>query len=103
MGIYHIIGGLLKTALDFYFRRIERFGLENVPLTGPVLFASNHPNSLTDAFVVGAAVPRKVQFLATIQLFKFKPLAWLLAQAGVIPVNRATAKASALRSVLGLG
>ncbi len=100
MGVYQIIGGLLKTALGFYFRRIERFGLENVPLTGPVLFASNHPNSLTDAFVVGAAVPRKVQFLATIQLFKLKPVAWLLKQAGVIPVNRAGDRAQAMRSVL---
>lgn len=100
MGIYALVGGLLKTALGFYFRRIERFGVERVPAEGPVLFASNHPNSLTDAFVVGAAVPRRVHFVATVQLFRLAPVAWLLRRAGVIPINRARDKAQAMRSVL---
>jgi 1-acyl-sn-glycerol-3-phosphate acyltransferase len=56
---------LIGLALGFYFRRIDRFHTERVPATGPVLFTSNHPNSLTDSFIVGATVPRKVNFLAT--------------------------------------
>src|SRR5207244_509620 len=87
-GIYWLMRSLLRTALGFYFNRIERFHAERVPTTGPVLFTSNHPNSLTDAFVIGASVPRKVNFVATIQLFRLAPLRWLLLQCGVVPINR---------------
>ena len=60
---------VIGLALGFYFRRIERFHVERVPASGPVLFVSNHPNSLTDSFVIGASVPRKVNFIGTVQLF----------------------------------
>src|SRR5438874_10243517 len=42
-GIYWLMRSLLRTALGFYFSRIERFHPERVPTTGPVLFTSNHP------------------------------------------------------------
>jgi len=86
-------------ALGFYFRRIERFHAERVPEGGPVLFTSNHPNSLTDSFVIGASVPRKVNFIATVQLFSFRPLKWLLTRCGVIPINRVADNARAMRTV----
>jgi glycerol-3-phosphate O-acyltransferase/dihydroxyacetone phosphate acyltransferase len=86
-------------ALGFYFRRIERFHGERVPLKGPVLLTCNHPNSLTDSFVVGAAVPRKVNFVATVELFRFAPLRWLLTSCGVIPINRLKDDPKAMRSV----
>src|SRR5215831_18120606 len=90
---------LIRVALGFYFRRIERFHLERVPLSGPVLFTSNHPNSLTDSFLIGASVPRKVNFVATVQLFRFKPLKWFLSHCGVIPINRVKDDPRAMRSV----
>src|SRR5215831_8115219 len=90
---------LIRVALGFYFRRIERFHRERVPLSGPVLFTSNHPNSLTDSFVIGATVGRKVNFVATVQLFRFKPLKWLLTRCGVIPINRVKDDPKAMRSV----
>ena len=86
-------------ALGFYFRRIERFQVERVPASGPVLFVSNHPNSLTDSFVIGASVARKVNFIGTVQLFSFKPVKWLLTQCGVIPINRVKDNPKAMRSV----
>jgi 1-acyl-sn-glycerol-3-phosphate acyltransferase len=90
---------IIGLAVGFYFRRIERFHLERVPMSGPVLFVSNHPNSLTDSFVIGASVPRKVNFIGTVQLFSFKPVKWLLTQCGVIPINRAKDNPKAMRSV----
>jgi glycerol-3-phosphate O-acyltransferase/dihydroxyacetone phosphate acyltransferase len=48
---------------------------------------------------VGAAVPRKVNFVATVQLFQFKPLKWLLSNCGVIPINRVKDDPKAMRSV----
>ena len=91
--------GLIRLALGFYFRRIERFHIVRVPASGPVLFASNHPNSLTDSFVIGASVARKVNFVATVELFRFRPLRWLLTRCGVIPINRLKDDPRAMRSV----
>ena len=98
-GLYHAIRWLIGLALGFYFRRIERFHAERVPAVGPVLFTSNHPNSLTDSFVIGAAVQRKVNFVATVQLFRFKPVKWLLTQCGVIPINRVKDDPRAMRTI----
>src|SRR3954470_15866107 len=97
--MYRILRWVIGLGLVFYFRRIERFHAERVPAQGPVLFTSNHPNSLTDSFVIGAAVPRKVNFVATVQLFRFKPLKWLLTSCGVIPINRVKDDPRSMRSV----
>jgi 1-acyl-sn-glycerol-3-phosphate acyltransferase len=98
--LYRLGHGLVRVALGFYFRRIERFHPENVPPAGPVLFASNHPNSLTDALVIGTSVSRKVNFIATVQLFRFRPVRWLLNHCGVIAINRLKDDPRSMRSVL---
>jgi glycerol-3-phosphate O-acyltransferase / dihydroxyacetone phosphate acyltransferase len=98
-GLYRIMRRLIRLLLGFYFRRIERFHAERIPKHGPVLFTSNHPNSLADSFVIGATVSRKVSFVATVQLFRFKPLKWLLTSCGVIPINRVKDDPRAMRSV----
>src|SRR5678816_3980614 len=85
--IYLFIRSIIRVALGFYFRSIERFHPDRVPLTGPVLFTSNHPNSLTDSFVISASLERPIHFVATVQLFRLPPLRWLLSQCGVIPIT----------------
>ena len=99
-GLYVFARWLIGLALGFYFRRIERFHAERIPKTGPVLLTSNHPSSLNDSFVIGDAVPRKVNFVATVQLFRFAPLKWLLLRCGVIPINRVRDDPKAMRSVM---
>jgi 1-acyl-sn-glycerol-3-phosphate acyltransferase len=90
---------IIGAALGFYFRHIERFHVERVPVSGPVLIVSNHPGSLTDSFLIGYSVPRKVNFIGTVQLFQFKAVKWLFTQCGVIPINRAKDNPRAMRSV----
>ena len=97
--LYVSMRALIRLALGFYFRRVERFRAERVPDSGPVLFTSNHPNSLADSFVIGASVPRKVNFVATVQLFRFAALKWFLTRCGVIPINRVRDDPRAMRSV----
>src|SRR6266571_4253488 len=94
------VARLVRLLLGIYFRRIELFHPERVPLRVPVLFASNHPASITDAFIIGTSVPRQVHFVATVQLFRFKPLAWLLSQCGIIPINRLKDDPRSMRSVI---
>lgn len=93
------VRGLITLLLRLYFRRIERFHPERVPASGPVLFVSNHPGSITDAFIVGTSVPRLVHFVATVQLFKSTALASFLRRCGVIPINRKADDPRAMRSV----
>jgi 1-acyl-sn-glycerol-3-phosphate acyltransferase len=90
---------IIGLALGFYFRRIERFHAGRVPESGPVLFASNHPNSLTDSFIIGTSVARKVNFVGTVQLFRFPPLKWFLGRCGVIAINRLKDNPRAMRTV----
>src|SRR6185503_14976475 len=52
------------------------------------------------SFIIGALMPRQVHFVATVRLFRFKPLAWLMKQCGIIPVNRLKDDPRAMRSVL---
>jgi 1-acyl-sn-glycerol-3-phosphate acyltransferase len=97
--MYKVLRWLIGLAMGFYFRRIDRFHAERVPASGPILFTSNHPNSLTDSFVIGASVPRKVSFVATVQLFRFAPLKWALLRCGVIPINRVKDNPRAMKTV----
>lgn len=96
---YWVTRALLRTALGAYFTRMERFHAERVPPTGPVLFVSNHPNSLTDAFVIAATVRRKVHFVGTVQLFRLPFMHWLLTRCGVIAINRVADDPRAMRTV----
>ena len=96
---YDAVRWLIGLALGFYFRHIERFHPERVPAAGPILFTSNHPNSLTDSFVIGSALPRKINFVATVALFRIKPVKWLLRQCGVIPINRVKDDPKAMHTV----
>jgi glycerol-3-phosphate O-acyltransferase / dihydroxyacetone phosphate acyltransferase len=91
---------LVRLLIGVYFRRIERFHPEQVPERGPILLVSNHPGSLTDAFLIGATARRPVSFVGTIQLFRWKPIAWFLRICGIIPVNRQKDDARAMRSVM---
>lgn len=97
--LYRIGRWIIRAALGFYFSRIERFHLDRVPATGPVLFTSNHPNSLTDPFVIGTSVARKLNFVATVQLFRIGAVRWVLTHCGVIPINRVKDDPRGMRSV----
>jgi len=90
---------LIRLLLASYFRRIDRFNPDRVPRAGPVLVVANHPGSLTDAFLIGAAVGRPVNFVATVSLFRSRPVAWVLGRCGVIPINRKQDDATKMASV----
>src|SRR5512136_254518 len=98
--LYRMGRGAMRLALGFYFAHIERFHPERVPAAGPVLFTSNHPNSVTDAFVIGTSVPRKVNFVGTVRLFRARLLRGPLRRCGVIPINRVKDDPRAMRTVM---
>lgn len=93
------VGVVVRGALAAYFRRIERFHVERVPTSGPLLVVANHPGSVTDAFVLATSVPRMLHFVATVRLFQLAPLARLLSRCGVVPINRRQDNPTAMRTV----
>ena len=73
-------------------------GLENVPLTGPVIVASNHL-SFADSLAIPIVAPRKVVFLAKADYFTGTGIKGALMRGwfngiGMIPVDRDDTKAA---------
>ena len=85
---YRCAAALVHLMLKIYFRSIEATGRERIPKEGPAIFASNHPNSTIDPFVLGNLVGRKLNFMAMSSFFEKKPVAWFLNRCGVIPIHR---------------
>jgi 1-acyl-sn-glycerol-3-phosphate acyltransferase len=80
-------------------------GAENVPATGPVLFAANHA-SIVDGPLLYGVTPRAAHFLVKKEMFEGSLLnrvvGWALLQAGQIPIDRSRGDREALQSVLGV-
>ena len=86
--LYRIAKLLGRLATGIYFKKIEISGADLIPQNGPVILAANHPQSVTDALVLGLRTGRMVYYLGHSGLFDKKWRAWLLRNLGVIPVYR---------------
>jgi 1-acyl-sn-glycerol-3-phosphate acyltransferase len=67
--------------------RARAIGVENVPVTGPVILAPNH-FSQWDHFFAAVYLRRKVQFMAKSQLFTNPFIKWVFYRGGAFPVRR---------------
>ncbi len=84
----NIVRRLGRRAVRTFYRRIEVTGLDNVPASGPVIVVANHANSLIDAVIIGAMLPRTPRFLTASIVWDFKAVVPVLHAAGVVPVYR---------------
>ena len=85
---YRGVRAVARFWLWFFFKSVDVRHPDRVPREGPVLLCINHPNNFIDSLVVGAAVRRKVHYLATAALFQHALVARFLRAAGAIPVWR---------------
>ena len=85
---YAFVRGIARFWMWFFFKRAGVRHPERVPTQGAVLLCINHPNNFIDSLVVGAAVRRKIHYLATAALFRNALLARFLLRMGAIPVYR---------------
>src|SRR5438132_1009009 len=67
---YRLVRATGRFWLWFFFKSVDVRHPERVPDAGPVLLCINHPNNFIDSLLVGAAVRRKVHYLATAGLFR---------------------------------
>jgi 1-acyl-sn-glycerol-3-phosphate acyltransferase len=65
---------------------VEYHGLENVPKSGAVILAGNHPSYL-DPLLVALPVKRVIRYMAWDALFKVPLLGWLIKALGAFPVD----------------
>ncbi|GAB2516878.1 lysophospholipid acyltransferase family protein [Microbacterium petrolearium] len=84
-------------ARAIYRPRVE--GRENIPPTGPVIFASNHLSFIDSIAIPVAAAPRPVHFLAKSDYFTGKGLkGWFsrsfFTAVGAVPVDRGAGQAA---------
>ncbi|HMG20512.1 MAG TPA: lysophospholipid acyltransferase family protein [Kofleriaceae bacterium] len=85
---YRILTWFLRLVTRVFFRQIEVVGLENIPATGGVLFAGNHPNSLIDPILIITSCGRRVHFAAKAALFKGRLMRAVLRGLGAVPIQR---------------
>ncbi len=89
MGLFYSVArGLLDWGLRAFFSEIEVHGREHVPPGGPCLILANHHNGLIDPFLLMAAAPRPVSFVAKATLFNIPFLGWALRGLRCIPAYR---------------
>ena len=103
-GLYRFAYSFLTPLWRFVFRMDVR-GSENIPLTGPILLASNHRSNL-DPFFVGVSFPRQVHFMAKAELWKVRALGRVIDALGSFPVKRGEADRNAVKralEILGTG
>jgi glycerol-3-phosphate O-acyltransferase/dihydroxyacetone phosphate acyltransferase len=85
---YSIIRSLFRITNKFYFRKLQVNGLENIPTTGPVFLAANHPSAFMDPLVIATITKRPLFILGKGVLFQNPLLKWLLPHLNIIPIFR---------------
>jgi 1-acyl-sn-glycerol-3-phosphate acyltransferase len=85
---FGLVRSLIRLLLAVFYRRIEVVGAERVPARGGLIVAANHHNSVVDAMLLLAVVPRRLRTLANAPLFKHPLIGPFLRLLGALPVHR---------------
>jgi 1-acyl-sn-glycerol-3-phosphate acyltransferase len=96
MSVYTVATRITQYLLLPLYTRIKVIGAENLPLTGPLIIASNHLND-TDPGILATRIDRVLVFMTKVELFKVPVLAQFLRAYGAFPVRRGEADLAALR------
>ena len=86
--LYYILKFTATFIARFFYRRILVENKQRVPITGPVILASNHPNTMMDPMLVALLSGRNPHFLARSTLFSSKLRARFFTSIRVLPVYR---------------
>ncbi|MBA3655462.1 MAG: 1-acyl-sn-glycerol-3-phosphate acyltransferase [Actinobacteria bacterium] len=89
---YRLMKIVLTPILRLLFR-VQVEGIENVPVDGPVILASNHV-SFSDSIFLPLVLKRRVTFVAKAEYFEDPKTAWFFRAVGQIPINRDGGSAS---------
>ncbi len=83
------------------FFAIRPMGFESIPAQGPLIIICNHVSGF-DPPVVGTLVARPLYYMTKEELFRFRPLGFLIRNLHAYPVKRGKPDRQALRTSLDL-
>ncbi|MEW6448107.1 MAG: lysophospholipid acyltransferase family protein [Bacillota bacterium] len=95
---YWLAWGLLQVLLPV-LRRWKVEGAANLPAEGGVMVVANH-QSYWDPLILGAALRRRVYFMAKEELFRIPVLGWVIRVWGAFPVRREGYDRKALKTAI---
>lgn len=95
--MYTFAGNLCKLILSI-FGRLKVFGKENLPKQeGGYVIACTHTGWVDILWLGVSLLPLKIHYMAKIELFKNKPLNWLMKKLNAFPVDRENPGPSAIK------
>ncbi len=99
MGVTYWIGWTFYRFIFATYFRWKVYHPERVPVSGPVILASNHASFL-DPPLVGSGLPRAINYLARDTLFKYPGLGAILRSVNAVPVDREGGGGAGLKAIL---
>ena len=78
---------LLCRVVIFLLTRREVKGRDNIPEHGPLLVAANHI-SMADQYFIAVNIKRRMMYMAKQELFRHRPISFLVRAFGAFPVRR---------------
>ena len=70
------------------FITVEHVGLENLPVDGPCVLASNHVSNYDPTMILGYLRRRHVFYMAKVELFQKAFPRWFFSNTGAFPIDR---------------
>jgi 1-acyl-sn-glycerol-3-phosphate acyltransferase len=98
MFLYGFFRGLFLVIFRMVFRT-QIIGRERVPRNGGLLLVANHI-SFADPPLLGVAMPRRIEFMAMVEIFRKPVLAFLARGVGCFPVDRTKVDHTAAREAV---
>lgn len=86
--LYDFLKAAIRLALPLWARRLEVLNAQAMKTEGPLLLASNHPNSFLDAVLVGTSFGRPVHFITRGDVFKTGWIRRTMESLNMIPIFR---------------
>jgi 1-acyl-sn-glycerol-3-phosphate acyltransferase len=96
--LYRFFHALFFVILRGVFRT-RIVGRERVPRRGPLLLVANHI-SFADPTLLAVTTPRRIDFMAMVELFRHPVLAWALRAVGTFAVDRSRVDHTAAREAI---
>ena len=100
MSFYKFVTKAFKCFVNIFYK-YKVIGAENIPDEGNIIIAANHKSNLDPIFLAACMHKnRPITAVAKKELFKVKPLGYILNKINVIPVDRENPTASTVKSIL---
>lgn len=94
--MYYFVGYLLKIILSI-FGRLKVYDKEKLPQSGGYVIACTHTGWVDILWLGISILPKKIHYMAKVELFQSKPLKWLMGQLNAFPINRENPGPSAIK------